>query len=52
MTREELDKQLNELQRDLWEVLRRHSMSSRIPDHAVEEFVIYVSLGIKPTWEI
>jgi len=51
MTREELTKQLDSLQRDLWQALRQNSAHYTIPEHAVEEFTIYAILGIKPTWE-
>jgi hypothetical protein len=51
VTRDELRRQLDALERDLWKVLREHGMARRIPDHAVEEFALYVALDIKPTWE-
>ncbi len=51
MTREELLKTLDPLEKDIWAALKKNGAHYTIPDHAVEEFVIYAVLGIKPTWE-
>jgi len=51
MTRGELDKELDNLQRDLWETIKKNSPGSKIQAAQVEEFTIFVVLGIQPTWE-
>jgi len=51
MTREELNKQLKDLEKDIWDALKKNGVASSIPESAVEEFAVYAVLGIKPTWE-
>lgn len=51
MTREELNKQIKDLEASLWEALRKHAAHLNMPDSMVSEFAVYAITGTRPTWE-